>query len=124
MCVCVCVCVQPCAYERSGDSSSMPSTTTRRVGEVVATAASVVAVAMEYPKAVIKEAVRPAYWVADDQIKECCVCSVVFDDMAIRHHCRSCGQGCCDPCSSGRVKVPTRGWDEEVRVCDTCKEQM
>ena len=37
------------------------------------------------------------------------------------HHCRSCGQGFCDECSSKKKPVPERGWGAEpVRVCDNC----
>ncbi|XP_075257475.1 zinc finger FYVE domain-containing protein 1-like isoform X3 [Convolutriloba macropyga] len=38
-----------------------------------------------------------------------------------RHHCRACGKGFCDSCSSYRMPVPERGWgDEAVRVCFSC----
>lgn len=38
----------------------------------------------------------------------------------LRHHCRSCGQACCEYCSQNRKPVPERGWNSDVRVCDIC----
>lgn len=40
-----------------------------------------------------------------------------------RHHCRSCGQAVCDDCSQNRRPVPERGWNSDVRVCDTCNKK-
>lgn len=41
-----------------------------------------------------------------------------------KHHCRSCGEGFCHPCSSLRMPVPERGWGSgPVRVCKTCYQQ-
>jgi len=40
--------------------------------------------------------------------------------LAKLHHCRKCGQGVCDDCSRTKKPVPTRGWDQPVRVCDKC----
>lgn len=37
-----------------------------------------------------------------------------------KHHCRACGQGFCDDCTSKRRAVPERGWNNTVRVCDEC----
>lgn len=41
-----------------------------------------------------------------------------------RHHCRSCGQAVCDFCSQNRRPVPERGWNTDVRVCDTCNKKL
>lgn len=41
-----------------------------------------------------------------------------------KHHCRSCGEGFCHPCSSHRMPVPERGWGSgPVRVCKACYQQ-
>ena len=43
-----------------------------------------------------------------------------------KHHCRTCGKGFGDKCSSKSMPVPWRGWGNiPVRVCDKCyaKEQ-
>ena len=40
--------------------------------------------------------------------------------LAKLHHCRKCGQGVCDDCSRTKKPVPTRGWDQPVRICDKC----
>ncbi|XP_068159522.1 zinc finger FYVE domain-containing protein 1-like isoform X1 [Drosophila tropicalis] len=37
-----------------------------------------------------------------------------------RHHCRRCGQAVCSNCSKSRMPVPERGWQTDVRVCDSC----
>lgn len=39
-----------------------------------------------------------------------------------KHHCRGCGEGFCNTCSNFKMKVPARGWDEAVRVCNSCRE--
>lgn len=41
-----------------------------------------------------------------------------------RHHCRKCGQAVCAECSKTRQPVPERGWLDDVRVCDTCVNDM
>eukprot|EP00117_Sycon_ciliatum_P010764 scpid54053/ scgid0522/ Zinc finger FYVE domain-containing protein 1; Double FYVE-containing protein 1; SR3; Tandem FYVE fingers-1 len=106
--------------ENGAETADVPSTTPRRMGEVVAIAASAVAGAMEYPKAMLKDAARPAYWVADKDITQCSVCSQDFNEKLLLHHCRACGNGVCDGCSQKRRTVPDRGWDMDVRVCDKC----
>lgn len=37
-----------------------------------------------------------------------------------KHHCRDCGEGFCENCSSMKKCVPSRDWYSPVRVCDTC----
>ena len=43
-----------------------------------------------------------------------------IQQLAKLHHCRKCGQGVCDDCSRTKKPVPSRGWDQPVRVCDKC----
>ena len=51
----------------------------------------------------------------------CYQCGEEFTTNEQKHHCRACGQGFCDKCSTHKRRVPERGWkDELVRVCDKC----
>ena len=54
-------------------------------------------------------------------LQECFSCGKDFGEFDKKHHCRACGQGFCDDCTTKRVPVPERGWgDDPVRVCDEC----
>lgn len=54
----------------------------------------------------------------------CHGCRKVFEEAERKHHCRSCGEGFCHPCSSHRMPVPERGWGSApVRVCKACYQQ-
>ncbi|XP_076442869.1 zinc finger FYVE domain-containing protein 1-like isoform X2 [Babylonia areolata] len=69
----------------------------------------------------IADQIAPSYWVPNSQIMSCKGCELVFTTNEQKHHCRACGQGFCDECSSKKRPVPERGWkDEPVRVCDAC----
>ena len=37
-----------------------------------------------------------------------------------RHHCRNCGQSFCDPCSDKSIPISKYGFNEAVRVCESC----
>ena len=55
--------------------------------------------------------------------QNCAKCEVLFDEKLQIHHCRACGRGFCESCSSHRRPVPERNWGmEPVRVCDVCYE--
>ena len=55
--------------------------------------------------------------------QECNICNHELTEVQI-HHCRSCGKGFCDDCSTRKKPVPERGWgNDPVRVCDQCYEQ-
>lgn len=97
--------------------------TARYVGEVMQSAVGLVTGAMEYPRGVIVESARPVYWVPDAKIKYCHKCHMEFASKDWKHHCRACGQGFCDGCSSQQCPVPSRGWDYPVRVCDSCAKR-
>ena len=71
----------------------------------------------------MKDAARPAYWVPDQDIQACCECQREFTPRLSIHHCRACGQGVCDECSTERRAVPSRGWDHPVRVCNACNQK-
>lgn len=70
--------------------------------------------------ALIKDTVRPSYWIPDADLINCFVCDKKFSDILPLHHCRECGHGVCQDCSQHRKPVPLRGWDNPVRVCDNC----
>uniref|UniRef100_A0AAV2JC79 FYVE-type domain-containing protein n=1 Tax=Knipowitschia caucasica TaxID=637954 RepID=A0AAV2JC79_KNICA len=56
--------------------------------------------------------------------KVCHKCHEVFQGNDTKHHCRACGEGFCDGCSSKAAPVPERGWGlAPVRVCDVCYDQ-
>lgn len=68
----------------------------------------------------IKNSARPDYWVPDHECSACALCKDGFNERNPIHHCRACGQGVCDGCSAARKAVPSRGWDDLVRVCNDC----
>jgi hypothetical protein len=63
---------------------------------------------------------KPGHWVPDDATSECGVCNRQFTVVTRRHHCRCCGNLCCNRCSSERSRVPERNIFKKVRVCDRC----
>ena len=102
-------------------SYSSGKVSTRLVSEALANAMSS---AVNYSKNAITDATRPSYWVPDCHITHCHQCKKKFTQAAIKHHCRNCGQGFCDDCSSRKARVPSRGWDSPVRVCDCCYNKL
>ncbi|XP_018583295.1 zinc finger FYVE domain-containing protein 1 isoform X2 [Scleropages formosus] len=72
----------------------------------------------------LTDQIAPAYWKPNSLILTCHKCREVFQDNDTKHHCRACGEGFCDDCSSKTRPVPERGWGlVPVRVCDACFEQ-
>ncbi|CAG2203504.1 ZFYVE1 [Mytilus edulis] len=63
--------------------------------------------------------IAPDYWVPNSQITNCKKCQKELDNEQ-KHHCRACGEGFCDDCSSKKRLIPERGWNFLVRVCDDC----
>jgi growth factor-regulated tyrosine kinase substrate len=56
---------------------------------------------------------------------ECCHrCRVQFSTFQRKHHCRACGQVFCKNCSSKASIIPKFGIEKEVRVCESCYEQI
>jgi len=99
----------------------------RRVGETVLGTVTSLATTLEVPISLIKDSARPEYWVPDNEISSCSVCDRKIGANAPAsqagtsvHHCRQCGQGVCNGCSLTRRPVPSRGWDDPVRICDDC----
>ncbi|XP_012511721.1 PREDICTED: zinc finger FYVE domain-containing protein 1 [Propithecus coquereli] len=71
----------------------------------------------------LTDQIAPAYWRPNSQILSCNKCATSFKDNDTKHHCRACGEGFCDSCSSKTRPVPERGWGPApVRVCDNCYE--
>lgn len=98
----------------------LPTFTARKVTEAVQSAVEIIATAMDYPRELITDAARPSYWLPDVEIHNCFSCKKDFKPQDCKHHCRACGQGVCSSCSQNRQPVPSRGWDQPVRVCDKC----
>ncbi|KAJ3658912.1 hypothetical protein Zmor_010626 [Zophobas morio] len=92
----------------------------RRIGESVIDSVSRVKSIFDKPKELIKNMARPAYWIPDKDCKNCVLCDKPFGPLLLLHHCRDCGKGVCDGCSSTRKPVPHRGWEMPVRICDKC----
>ncbi|XP_043285149.1 zinc finger FYVE domain-containing protein 1-like isoform X2 [Venturia canescens] len=92
----------------------------RKVTEHVVSTLNAVGTVFTYSKSLIKDTVRPTYWVPDSELTNCCVCNKYFNVQLPLHHCRDCGRGVCQNCSQHRKPVPRRGWDKPVRVCDLC----
>ncbi|XP_023689288.1 zinc finger FYVE domain-containing protein 1 [Paramormyrops kingsleyae] len=72
----------------------------------------------------ITDQVAPPYWRPNAEIIQCHSCRKPFDEAERKHHCRSCGEGFCQACSSRRMPVPEKGWGSTpVRVCEVCHRQ-
>ncbi|XP_013870434.1 zinc finger FYVE domain-containing protein 1 isoform X2 [Austrofundulus limnaeus] len=72
----------------------------------------------------LTDQVAPPYWRPNAEITACHECKKVFEEAERKHHCRSCGEGFCHPCSNNRMPVPERGWGSSpVRVCQACYRQ-
>ncbi|KAJ8927159.1 hypothetical protein NQ314_020432 [Rhamnusium bicolor] len=96
----------------------------QKVLDSVTMFSDVIASVGSQPKKVISDwaadKIAPSYWRPNQEIKECYKCRFPFAPTANKHHCRACGEGFCEACSSKRQSVPSRGWFTDVRVCDDC----
>jgi len=62
-------------------------------------------------------------WVPDAQAINCACCNNLFRfGVRNKHHCRSCGNVICGPCSRGRMIVPAVSPSPE-RVCNKCMKK-
>lgn len=59
-------------------------------------------------------------WIKDEDADKCMKCSKEFTFVFRQHHCRSCGGIYCGDCTKKRAPVLKFGYQEMVRVCDTC----
>lgn len=65
---------------------------------------------------VISRLIAPSY-----PCQVCGECHREFEPTETKHHCRACGGGFCDKCSSKYMAVPWRGWGNiPVKVCLSC----
>ncbi|XP_060744225.1 zinc finger FYVE domain-containing protein 1 isoform X2 [Tachysurus vachellii] len=72
----------------------------------------------------ITDQVAPPYWRPNTEITECHGCKRMFEEVERKHHCRACGEGFCQACSTRSMPVPERGWGKNpVRVCDSCHQR-
>ncbi|XP_042864605.1 hepatocyte growth factor-regulated tyrosine kinase substrate-like isoform X3 [Penaeus japonicus] len=56
---------------------------------------------------------------------ECCHrCRSQFTIIRRKHHCRACGQVFCGDCSSKFSTIPKFGIEREVRVCESCYDDI
>ncbi|XP_071787643.1 zinc finger FYVE domain-containing protein 1-like [Asterias amurensis] len=116
--------MKKCQGGSSPDESLEQPVTARKMGEVVQSTFNVLGTAMQYPLGFMLDAARPAYWVPDSDIIICSCCQIEFTVKMSKHHCRACGKGVCSECSMNLRPVPSRGWDEAVRVCDNCDKKQ
>ncbi|XP_062872882.1 zinc finger FYVE domain-containing protein 1 isoform X2 [Trichomycterus rosablanca] len=73
----------------------------------------------------ITDQVAPPYWRPNAEIMECHGCKRMFEEAERKHHCRACGEGFCQACSTRSMPVPERGWGRSpVRVCDACHQRV
>lgn len=76
-------------------------------------------------KSWVTDKIRPTYWKPDSEIIHCKGCTANFERFDLKkHHCRSCGEGFCNNCSKHEMPVPSRGWNEPVRVCNSCRDEL
>ncbi|XP_017760782.1 PREDICTED: zinc finger FYVE domain-containing protein 1-like isoform X2 [Eufriesea mexicana] len=68
----------------------------------------------------VADQIAPSYWRPNNEIKHCHKCKISFGPTDTKHHCRACGEGFCEQCSSKTMCVPSRNWHTLVRVCDIC----
>lgn len=59
-------------------------------------------------------------WKEDSEASHCMICKTNFTLFNRKHHCRSCGQICCNSCSLQRRVLPNISESHPVRVCDDC----
>lgn len=64
-------------------------------------------------------------WVPDEEVNHCYLCNSEFDWVNRKHHCRSCGNVCCEACTIHRSLLPHEyGYRDPCRVCDKCYKEL
>lgn len=72
----------------------------------------------------IADQVNPTYWVPNVDIIDCFSCHKPFiNTLEKKHHCRGCGKGFCDKCSSKRRIIEWWSPTDKVRVCNSCYDK-
>jgi hypothetical protein len=59
-------------------------------------------------------------WVINEDIKDCMICHTAFGVFRWPHHCRSCGNLVCHPCSPDEVVIEEMKELGPVRICVLC----
>lgn len=59
-------------------------------------------------------------WVINEDIKDCMICHTPFGVFRWPHHCRSCGNLVCHPCSPDEVVIEEMKELGPVRICVLC----
>lgn len=65
-----------------------------------------------------------AFWMPDENVKECRQCQSYFTPFRRKHHCRICGQVYCSRCASNIIAGSRFGLAGSVRVCDYCLRML
>lgn len=63
---------------------------------------------------------REPIWSSDKESVSCSSCSLIFDLLRRRHHCRRCGLVFCDRCCDRRVSLTRMCFVDPVRQCEEC----
>ncbi|XP_056648224.1 zinc finger FYVE domain-containing protein 1-like isoform X1 [Diorhabda sublineata] len=107
-----------------GESFSESHNSAQKVLDSVSLVTDVISNVGSQPKKIVSnwatDIIAPSYWRSNDEIVECHKCKTPFLPHDKKHHCRACGEGFCEACSSKKQPVPSHGWLEDVRVCDDC----
>ncbi|ELT95451.1 hypothetical protein CAPTEDRAFT_175974 [Capitella teleta] len=59
-------------------------------------------------------------WVPDKECPQCLSCTVKFDFLHRRHHCRRCGRCFCGSCSNNNIVLHRMCFVDPVRHCKDC----
>jgi 1-phosphatidylinositol-3-phosphate 5-kinase len=66
-----------------------------------------------------------AFWMPDENVKECRECQSYFTPFRRKHHCRICGLVYCSRCASNIVSGSRFGLEgSEIRVCNFCLRML
>lgn len=73
-----------------------------------------------YMNGVDSGGLRDVGWIVNEGVYYCLVCSVPFDAVTWRHHCRACGLVTCNSCTSRLVRIEGFEHYGKQRVCKHC----
>merc|ERR1712070_1094327 len=59
-------------------------------------------------------------WVPDTDTLTCFSCQEPFKLIRWRYHCRACGRVFCKHCVQNTAAIPSIGYEEPVRTCESC----
>jgi zinc finger FYVE domain-containing protein 1 len=107
-------------FNKNKIKEPVPDVTARKVCETVTGTIDILSYATKIPLDYLKDSARPTYWKPDSECVKCELCKQAFNELLPLHHCRNCGNGVCSDCSPHLKPVPSRGWEQPVRVCKAC----